>query len=190
MSEPSDVTQLLFAFRDGDPAAFDRLVPLVYEDLRRIARRQLSRHEADGVLDTTGLVHESYLKMVHQRRADFEGRAHFLNVAARAMRQVIIDHARRRLAEKRGGGLIRTDLRTGLIATEETRAEWLLALDAALDRLAGNSPRLARVVECRFFANLSEEETAEALEISLRTAQRDWMKARAWLREELRGAEN
>ena len=186
---PTDVTVLLAAFRDGDSGAFDRLVPLVYDDLRRIARRQLSRHETDAVLDTTGLVHESYLKLVHQRHGDFEGRAHFLNVAARAMRQVIIDHARRRLADKRGGNLIRTALRTGLISTEEGRAEWLLALDAALTRLGEKSPRLARVVECRFFANLSEEETADALQISLRTAQRDWMKARAWLREELRSAE-
>jgi RNA polymerase sigma factor (TIGR02999 family) len=184
-----DVTELLVAFSQGDPEAFDRLVPLVYDDLRRIARRQLSRNEADAVLDTTGLVHESYLKMVHQRRFDFEGRAHFLNVAARAMRQVIIDHARRRLAEKRGGGLVRTTLHTGLIASEEGRAEWLLALDGALTRLGEMSPRLARVVECRFFAHLSEEETAAALAISLRTAQRDWTKARAWLREALRGAE-
>jgi RNA polymerase sigma factor (TIGR02999 family) len=187
--EPTDVTEILLAFRQGDTGAFDRLVPLVYDDLRRIARRQLSRNEPDGVLDTTGLVHESYLKLVNQRRVDFACRAHFLNVAARAMRQVIIDHARRRYAEKRGGGLVQATLNTGLIATEEGRAEWLLALDAALTRLGEKSPRLARVVECRFFASLSEEETAAALEVSLRTAQRDWMKARAWLREELRASE-
>ena len=118
MPIPSEVTELLIAFRGGDRGAFDRLVPLVYDDLRRVARRQLSRGNPDGMLDTTGLVHESYLKMVDQQRADWECRAHFLNVAAHAMRQVIIGYARRRGASKRGGGRIQTTLDEGLVAID------------------------------------------------------------------------
>lgn len=179
-----DVTELLLAYKDGDRAAFDRLVPLVYNDLRRIARRQLGRGNPDGVLDTTALVHESYLKLVDGSRVDWQDRCHFLGVAARAMRQVVVTYARRRGAAKRGGGAVQTTLDEG-IASIDGQAEWLVALDAALARLGEKSPRLAQVVECRFFAGLSEEETAAAMGVSLRTAQRDWMKARAWLQEEL-----
>jgi RNA polymerase sigma factor (TIGR02999 family) len=182
----SDVTELLLAYGRGDREAFDHLLPLVYEDLRKVARRQLNRvGNPDKVLDTTGLVHESYLKMVDQTRVNWSSRSHFLGVAARAMRQVVIDYARRRGAAKRGGGAVQTTIEEGHIAVED-QADWLLALDQVLARLEARSPRLARIVECRFFAGLSEEETAEALGISLRTAQRDWMKARAWLQEELR----
>jgi RNA polymerase sigma factor (TIGR02999 family) len=185
MPTPGEVTVLLRSYRAGDREAFERMVPLVYEDLRRIARRQLGRGNPDGVLQTTGLVHECYLKLVDQEEADWQDRAHFLAVAARAMRQVVVDHARRRGAAKRGSGRRQTTLDDGLIAVD-AQAEWLLALDQALTRLAEREPRLARVVECRFFAGLSEEETAAALDVSLRTAQRDWMRARAWLQEELR----
>jgi RNA polymerase sigma factor (TIGR02999 family) len=181
-----DVTELLLAYRQGDREAFDRLVPMVYDDLRRIARRQLGRGNPDGVLDTTSLVHESYLKLVDGGRVDWQDRAHFLGVAARAMRQVVITYARRRGAAKRGGGSHQTTLDEGHHIAIDSQAEWLLALDAALERLGANNPRLARVIECRFFAGLSEEETATALGVSLRTAQRDWMRARAWLQEELR----
>lgn len=186
MTDGAEVTQLLRAHRDGDRAAFERLVPLVYDDLRRIARRQLGRGNPDGILQTTALVHESYLKLVDQSRADFQDRSHFLAVAARAMRQVVVDHARRRGAAKRGGGGHQTTLDEGHVAVE-SQAEWLLAVDQALTRLGERDGRLARIVECRFFAGLSEEETAAALGISVRTAQRDWMRARAWLQEELRG---
>jgi RNA polymerase sigma factor (TIGR02999 family) len=181
-----DVTQLLLAYGSGDREAFNHLLPLVYEDLRKVARRQLNRvGNPDRVLDTTGLVHESYLKMVDQTRVNWTSRSHFLGVAARAMRQVVIDYARRRGAAKRGGGAIQTTIEEGHIAVED-QADWLLSLDQALSRLEARNPRLARIVECRFFAGLSEEETAEALGISLRTVQRDWMKARAWLQEDLR----
>jgi RNA polymerase sigma factor (TIGR02999 family) len=183
--EIGEVTQLLRAYGQGDPAAFDRVLPLVYDDLRRIARRRLGHGNPDGILDTTSLVHESYLKMVGQDEAFYQDRGHFLAVAARAMRQVVVDFARRRGAAKRGGGSIQTTLDDGQIAIEG-QAEQLLALDQALTRLGERSPRLARVVECRFFAGLSEEETATALGVSLRTAQREWMRARAWLQEELR----
>lgn len=184
-----DVTQLLLAYGQGDRQAFDRLVPLVYDDLRRIARRHLRRGRPGQTLDTTGLVHEVYLKMVDPSRVDWQNRAHFLAVSARAMRQVIIGYARRRSADKRGGGAIAVTLEEGQIAIDE-QAEGLLALDQALSRLAQRNERLARVIECRFFAGLSEEETAEALGVSLRTAQRDWLRARAWLREELGATSN
>jgi RNA polymerase sigma factor (TIGR02999 family) len=174
------VTQLLIAYRDGDRDAFDRLVPMVYEDLRRIARRQLRRGQPGQTLNTTGLVHEAYLKLVDPAKVDWQGRGHFLAVSARAMRQVIIGYARKRSAGKRGGGERPVTLDEAQIAVDEQA-------DRALERLGGKDPRLARVVECRFFAGLSEEETAQALGVSLRTAQRDWMRARAWLKEELRG---
>lgn len=178
------MTALLIASRQGDPRALDRLLPLLYDDLRRLARRQLARGTPDGVLDATGLVHEVYLKLAGQEGLAGEDRTHFLNVAARAMRQVIIGFARKRGSEKRGGGARPVTLDEGLFAVE-AEAERLLDIDQALGRLAEKSPRLARVVECRFFAGLSEEETAEALGVSLRTAQREWLRARAWLREEL-----
>ncbi len=180
------VTQLLIAYRDGDREAFDRLVPMVYEDLRRIARRQLRRGAPGQTLNTTGLVHEAYFKLVDPAKVDWQGRGHFLAVSARAMRQVIIGYARKRSAGKRGGGERPVTLDEAQIAVDD-QADRLLALDRALERLGGHDPRLARVVECRFFAGLSEEETAQALGVSLRTAQRDWMRARAWLKEELRG---
>lgn len=185
MATPGDVTQLLRAYAGGSRAAFDQLLPIVYDELHRIAHRQLGGHQRDALLDTTALVHESYLKLLGQQGVDFADRGHFLGIAARAMRQVVIDHARRRAAEKRGGGVHHTTLEEGHIALDD-QAEWLLSLDAALGRLAEHSERLARIVECRYFAGLTEEETAAALGISLRTAQRDWMKARAWLQEELR----
>ncbi len=187
MAGKGEVTELLHAFRAGDRKAFDRLVPLVYEDLRRIARRHLRRGRRGETLDTTGLVHEAYLKMVDQTGASFEDRSHFLAVAAIAMRQIIISSARRHMAAKRGGGQGPVTLDEGRIAVER-QAEQLVAIDDALTRLATRDPRLGQVVDCRFFAGLSEEETAQAMGVSLRTAQRDWMRARAWLKEELRGS--
>jgi RNA polymerase sigma factor (TIGR02999 family) len=184
MSPGSEVTQLLMAHRQGDPEAFDRLLPLVYDDLRRIASRHLRRNRPSNTLDTTSLVHEYYLKVADRPGADWQDRGHFLAIAARAMRQVIIGYARKRGAAKRGGAEQRVTLDERRIAVEE-QAEWLLAVDQALALLGERSERLAQVVECRFFAGLSEEETAAALGVSLRTAQRDWMKAKAWLQEHL-----
>jgi RNA polymerase sigma factor (TIGR02999 family) len=185
MPPRGDVTELLLAYRQGDSAAFQRMIPLVYQDLRRIARRQLGRGNPDRVLDTTSLVHESYLKMVDQKRIEWQDRGHFLACASQAMRQVVITYARKRSTAKRGGGSIQTTLDADRHIAIDQQAEGLLAVDEALRRLEQWNPRLARVVECRFFAGLSEEETATALSVSLRTAQRDWMKARAWLQEEL-----
>lgn len=181
----SDVTALLQAHRGGETGAFDRLVPLVYEDLRRVARTQLRRLRVGETLDTTGLVHEAYLRLVDPARATWQDRGHFLAVSAVAMRQILIDHARERSRLKRGGGDARVTFDEGLAAVTAD-AERLLDVDRALDVLAQAEPRLARIVECRYFGGLSEQETADALGLSLRTAQRDWLKARAWLRERLK----
>jgi RNA polymerase sigma factor (TIGR02999 family) len=178
------ITGLLQAHRQGDEKALDRLIPLIYPDLRRMARRQMRGRAGGTTLDTTALVHEAYLKLVGRHRPDWEDRAHFFGVCARAMRQVIVDHARERRASKRGGGGAPCTLDETAIAIDE-QATSLLAIDEALDRLAELDARLPRLVECRFFAGLTEEETAEALAVPLRTVQRDWARARAWLRREL-----
>lgn len=178
------VTELLAAHRGGDAGAFERMIPIVYADLRRLARAQLRRMRPGSTLDTTALVHEAYLKLVDQDRAVFQDRGHFLAVSAIAMRQLLVDHARHKGRGKRGGGVAHEPIdeledRIGRDARE------ILELDLALGRLAAVEPRLARIVECRYFAGFSEAETAEALGVSLRTAQREWLKARAWLRDEL-----
>ena len=184
MTGSGSVTELLIAYRDGDRGAFDRLVPLLYDDLRKIARAQLRRGRPGATLGTTVLVHEVYLKMADQQRLDARDRGHFLAISAHAMRQVIADYARRRTAAKRGGQSDPLPLdQAPELADREAR--WLLEVDQALERLSERNPRMAQVVECRFFAGYSEEETAEALDTSLRTVQRDWMRARAWLKEEL-----
>lgn len=186
--ESLSVTQLLHAYGEGDRQAFDRALPLVYDDLRRIARRQLRRGGAGPqTLNTTGLVHEAWMKLVASTGLTVEDRGHFFAIAATAMRQVVVALARKRSAAKRGGGERPLTLDEERIPLDG-QAEQLLALDTALERLGERDERLARVVECRFFAGLSEEETASALGVSLRTAQRAWMRARAWLREELGGA--
>lgn len=178
------VTRLLAAYRAGDPGAFDRLVPLVYDDLRRLARARVRRLPRGGTIDTTALVHEAYVKLVEHDGAAFNDRGHFLAVCAVAMRQVLVDYARRRSRAKRGGGATAVAL-DGLDDRIGRDLRHILDVDVALGRLAAADPRLARVVECRYFTGFSEEETAEALGTSVRTVQRDWLKARAWLRAEL-----
>jgi RNA polymerase sigma factor (TIGR02999 family) len=182
--DPGEVTRLLVSFRDGDRAALDRLVPIVYEDLRRIARAHVRRGAAGRAMQTMTLVHEAYLRLVDQERADWKDRQHFLAVCARAMRQIVISDARRHSAAKRGGGEIPVTWDDEVQGGSE-RAEWLLELDRALERLAARDERLARIVECRYFGGYTEAETAEALGTSLRTVQRDWKRARAWLRDDL-----
>ena len=180
-----DITGLLAAWRAGDRTAVDRLFPVVYDELRRIAHRQLGRDRPDHTLGTTALVHEAYLKLVDQTRAQLTDRAHFFAVAARAMRRILVDYARRHRAEKRGGARAPVSLDdTALPATQ--RADTLVALDEALMRLAEVDERLSRVVECRFFGGLTEEETAEALAVTARTVRRDWVKAKGWLAQALR----
>lgn len=183
MARSDEITQLLAAHQEGDPEAFARLVPLVYEDLRGIAHARLAGHRR-GSLDTTGLVHEAYLKLVARTAVSWQSRAHFFSVAARAMRQIVVDFARRHRALKRGRAEVHVPLDEAEIAIEE-EAEELLLLDQAVERLSEIGERLGRVVECRFFGGFTDEETAEALGVSVRTVQRDWSRARAWLRHEL-----
>jgi RNA polymerase sigma factor (TIGR02999 family) len=184
MADAHDITLLLRAYEAGDKAAFDRLVPLVYDELRRMAHRHLRRGPRGATLDTTGLVHEAYLKLVRSPGLRLNDRGHLMAVTARAMRQVVVSRARARLARKRGGGeiLVTLDERT---AGAIPPAAWLLDLDRALEKLRERDELLARVFECRFFAGLGEQDTAESVGIPLRTAQRAWLRARAWLRREL-----
>jgi RNA polymerase sigma factor (TIGR02999 family) len=168
----------------------DRLFPLVYDQLRRIAHRRLQDERPGHTLGTTGLVHETYLKLVDQTRVEWRDRRHFFRVASMAMRRILVDYARRDRALRRGGGLDRVALDEDAAAIEasiDARGERLLALDEALERLAAIDERLSQVVECRYFGGLTEEETAEALGTSSRTVQRDWAKARGWLYLELQG---
>jgi RNA polymerase sigma factor (TIGR02999 family) len=183
VTDPS-ITELLVAHGRGVETAFDRLLPLVYADLKRLARSQRRRMPAGGTLDTTGLVHEAYLKLVDQSKVNWQDRGHFLAVSAMAMRQILVDHARSKGRQKRGGDARHTSL-DDRVAAVERDAALTLDLDRALGKLGALDPRLVRVVECRYFAGLTEQETAEAIGVSLRTAQREWLRARAWLREEL-----
>jgi RNA polymerase sigma factor (TIGR02999 family) len=185
------ITEALGDVREGVPGALDRLVPLVYADLERIAHRQLGLESAGHTLSTTALVHEVYLRLVDQTRAQWGDRATFFAVAAQVMRRVLVDHARRHRATRRGGAHARAvsldalgSSDAGSLTTNE-RADVLLALDEALDRLARLDERQARVIECRFFGGLTEAETAEALGVTARTVARDWVKARGWLYQEL-----
>lgn len=181
---PADITELLLAHGGGDAAALDRLVPLVYDDLRRIARGQLRRRRTGDTLNTTGLVHEAYVRLVDQTRASWRDRGHFFAVSAIAMRQIVVDHARRRMRAKRGGDRVTVPL-DDVQEPAAREAGRILEIDEALEKLAKVDRRLVQVVECRYFAGLTEEETAAALGVSVRTAQREWFKARAWLRQEL-----
>ena len=178
------VAQLLEQTAEGNDEAFDELIGVVYEELRGIASRRLRRERPDHTLDTTALVHEAYLRLVDSRDSGWQDRTHFFAVAARVIRHVLVDHARRASAAKRGGGqagVLLSD-RTG---STEARSIELIALDQALTRLAERDPTLERVVECRFFAGMTMPETAEALGRSLRSVERDWQRARAYLYREL-----
>jgi len=177
-------TELLLRAGAGEPGAVEGMFPLVYAELRRIAHRHLTRESTGRTLSTTELVHEAYLKLIDQTRVEWQGHAHFLGVAAIAMRRILVDRARGRRRLKRGGEQARVPLESVDLSADD-RADLVVALDEALDRLRELDERQARVVECRFFGGMSEEETAEALGIGLRTARRDWAKARSWLYTEL-----
>jgi RNA polymerase sigma factor (TIGR02999 family) len=180
---PADITELLAAWRNGDRAALGKLIPLVYDELRLLARRQLAGQDR-RVLQTTALVHDAYLKLAGHSRLDIQDRRHFFAIAARAMRQLVVDQARRRTAQKRGGPALDLPLEEGQVALDEKAGE-IVAMDEALDNLAAVDERLSRVVELRFFGGLSVEETAEILDSSPRAVKRDWRKARAFLHAEL-----
>ena len=184
--EQDRVTGLLEAFEGGDRDALDQLLPLVYDELRLIAHRELQRERRDHTLSTTEVVHEAYLKLLDQGRVPPGEQVRFLAVAATAVRRALIEHARRRDAAKRGGGQRPLTLDEEIAAAADG-PDLLLPLDEALTRLADLDERLARVVECRYFGGLTEEETAAALGVTARTVRRDWVKAKAWLYRELHG---
>ena len=186
MPTTENVTELLLAWGEGDHGALDRLVPVVEAELRRLARRQMRGEDQAHTLQTTALVNEVYLKLVDQTHARWQNRAHFFAVAAQLMRRILVDHARRNLRDKRGGGVVDLPLEEAAALTHEKSAE-LLALDEALDRLARRDPVKARVVELRHFGGLSVKETAEVLGVAEVTVIRYWGFAKAWLRREVRG---
>ena len=183
-----EITALLAAWSEGDQSALDRVMPLVYEELRRIARRHMRGERSGHPLQTTALVHEAYLRLVDHRRVTWQSRSQFFAIAAQAMRRILVSMARARGAQKRGGDAWRVELDESLVLTDE-RASELVSLDEALVALSRLDPRRARVVELRYFGGLSVEETAEALGVSAETVHRDWRRAKAWLYSELAGPE-
>ncbi len=187
--ECSETTQLLRAWAGGDQAALDHLTPRVYSELRRIAGHFMQDERTGRTIQTTALVHEAYLKLIDVTNVDWQHRAHFFAVSAQIMRHILLDRARRRVAAKRGGAAPRINLDEVPDLGSE-RARELIALDDALNALAKVDPRKAQVIELRFFAGMSVEETAEVLKISVDTVMRDWKMARAWLLAELRDAQN
>ena len=192
MSEPTpqgttDVTALLVEWSRGDQAALERVMPHIYDECRRIASYQLRREHRDHTLDPTGLVHEAYLRMVDQRHATWENRAQFFGVVAQVMRRVLVDYARAQHAQKRGGSAILVSLREAAQESGDSRVVDIVAIDDVLQRLAARDPEQVRIIELRFFAGLSVEETAAVLGRSPRTIKREWRLAKAWLYRELQG---
>lgn len=185
MSTTPEFTQLLAASRGGDQAAWSKLVLTIYSDLRRLARRRGGSGAIPTTLGTTGLVHECYLRLAGSPREAIADRGHFFNLASRIMRQILCDYARRNLSVKRGAGKEHDDI-AEIDAADRGEIENLVALDDLLNQLEVENPGWAKVFECRFFAGLSEEETAETMGVSLRSAQRDWHDAREWLAQRMR----
>jgi RNA polymerase sigma factor (TIGR02999 family) len=188
MTSDADVTQLLRAWRAGDAAAGERLLPIVYAELHRRAAAAMRREDAGHTLQATALVNEAYMRLVGQRQAEWQNRGQFYGIAAQLMRRILIDHAREHLAAKRGGGARQVTLSGVDVAADSDDAVEVLALHDALERLALLDERQAKVVEMRYFAGLGVEEVAEALEISPATVKREWATARAWLKRELAGS--
>ena len=186
MPTPSthEVTQLLLDWSDGDQAAFDALMPLVYDELRQMAHRYMSRERPGHTLQTTALVSEAYLRLVDQKRVHWQNRAHFFAVAAQAMRRILIDYARKQRYAKRGGGAPKISLEEAAVMSQERAAD-LVALDQALITMASLDPQQSRVVELRFFGGLTIEETAEVLRLSVDMVKREWATAKAWLSREM-----
>ena len=185
MSENPDVTLLLSALTRGDEGAASKLIPAVYDELRRLAGSYMRRERVDHTLQATALVHEAYLKLVEQRSVNWQSRAHFFGVAAQLMRRILIDHARGHSRQKRGGDEQKVSLDEALIFSKQ-QADELLAVDDSLNQLAKIDPRQAKVVEMRFFGGLSIDEAAEVLGISPKTVKRDWSVAKAWLYADLK----
>jgi RNA polymerase sigma-70 factor (ECF subfamily) len=188
MKSGQEVSELLTRWEEGDQSALNALIPVVYDELRRLARRRLARERTDHTLQTTALVHEAYLRLLGQRTAHFQNRSHFFAVAAQVMRRVLVDHARRRRAGKRGGGEIKLKLDEATAFERKSELD-LLQLDDALNRLAESDAQQSKVVELRFFGGLSIDETSKVLGVSAATVKRDWTTARAWLHREIRRSE-
>lgn len=184
MSSPPNVTEMLNKWKDGDQDALEKLIPVVYDELRRQAARYLRRERRGHTLQATALIHEAYLRLINQATIEWKNRAHFYAIAARLMRQILVDHSRRRQAGKRGGSDIRVPLEEAMVTTPGRNVD-LVALDEALTRLAEIDPQQSRIVELRYFSGLSVEETAEVLGVSSRTVKRDWNVAKAWLRQQI-----
>jgi RNA polymerase sigma-70 factor (ECF subfamily) len=183
---PNEVTRLLIDWSKGDGAALDKLTPLVYDELRRLAHQYMSRERPGHTLQTTALVNEAYLRLVDQKQAHWQNRTHFFAVAARVMRHILIDHARQQVRAKRGGKTQRISLDEAAVMSPERAAD-LLALDEALDQLALIDERRSRVVELRYFGGLNIDETAEVLKVTPTTVSRDWRWAKAWLYKAVTG---
>jgi RNA polymerase sigma factor (TIGR02999 family) len=181
---PRDVTQLLTAWSNGDRAALDQLMPLVYDELSRLARHYMKRERPGHTLQTTALVNEAYLRLADQKNTRWQNRAHFFGIAAQLMRRILVDHARGRDHIKRGGGAQRVPLDEAAVLAPEKAAE-VVALDDALRKLAENDPRKCQVVEMRYFGGLTVDEIAEVLKVSPVTVMRDWSMAKAWLHREM-----
>ena len=184
--EASEITLKLREWSEGKAEALDALMPLVYDELHRQAARYLRRERRDHTLQPTALIHEAYLKLIDQRDVRWESRTHFFAIAAQAMRRILVDYARTRHREKRGGDNIKLPLEEAMTVAAQGKSVDLIALDEALNKLAERDAQQARVVELRYFSGLSLEETAEAMHISRATVARDWMMAKAWLLRELR----
>jgi RNA polymerase sigma factor (TIGR02999 family) len=184
-SASTELTALLVQWSRGDPAALERLLPMIYEECRRIASRQLRHEHREHTLDPTALVHEAYLRLVDQRNATWQNRAQFFGVVARVMRRILVDYARARYAKKRGGSAVLVSLEAAAAESSDPQVADIIAIDEALGRLAARDPDQVRIIELRFFAGLSVEETAHVLARSPRTIKREWRLAKAWLYQEL-----
>lgn len=187
-AEAHEITRLLLAWNEGHADVLDRLMPLVYDELRRIARRQMRRERAGHTLQTTALIHEAYVRLIDAHAVSWQGRAHFFGLAAQAMRRILVDFARERDAQKRGGAAQQVSLDEVMTVTPGLDEDFV-ALDEALRALADADERKCRVVEMRFFAGLTEQEIAAVLNLSEETVRRDWRLAKAWLRRYLTGGE-
>ena len=185
MENKSEVTRLLLQLDRGDKEAYDRIYPLIYEELRRMAYAHMSR-QRNHTFSKTELVHEAYLKMVNHQEVDFNDRSHFLAIASKSMRQILVDYARKKNAQKRGNDQKKLTYIDELYKAQEQKADELIGIDSALDRLAERNQRLSEVVEMRFFGKMTIRDTAEALDVSESTVKRDWIKARGWLHKELK----
>ncbi|WP_138429526.1 sigma-70 family RNA polymerase sigma factor [Fodinibius saliphilus] len=187
MVSQSEVTQLLCQLKDGQKKVYEKLYPLIYEELRKLAYSHMHRQSPDHTLSKTELVHETYLKMIDQSKINFTDKSHFLAISSRCMRQILIDYARKKTAEKRGGKQKDLTYIDEIFKNQNKKSQELLDIDAALDRLEKLNSRLSKVVEMRFFGEMTITETANTLGISESTVKRDWMKARGWLYKELKG---